>query len=145
MRGCALVGKEDKTMDPEKSKIIASLKEKRKHVRVEIMGEVKFTIAGDPPVKDSGLIYDISIGGASILLEPELKQGSAINLEFDFEDGKGPFVVDGRVVWQDKFVLSRGKLLQGWHRTGIIFNETGKEQVQRVFRFLYNHVNKSKV
>jgi c-di-GMP-binding flagellar brake protein YcgR len=132
-------------MNPEKSKAIGSLKEKRKHVRVEIMGEVKFATTTEPVIKDSGLIYDISIGGASILIEPELKQGSVINLEFDFVDGKGSFAVSGLMVWQDKFVLSRGKFMSGWHRTGVIFNTMSKEQVQRVFRFLYNHVNKSRV
>lgn len=132
-------------MDPEKSKMFASIKEKRKHVRVEIMGEVKYETAGEPAIKDSGLIYDISIGGASILIEPELKHGSVLKLEFDFEDGKGPFAVSGLVVWQDKFILSQGKLLHGWHRTGVIFNAMSKEQVQRVFRFLYSHVNKSRV
>ena len=132
-------------MDPEKIKAIANLKEKRKHVRVEIMVEVKFATTVDPVIKDSGLIYDISIGGSSVLIEQELKQGTVLKLEFDFVDGKGPFAVSGVVVWQDKFELSRGKLMQGWHRTGIIFSAMSKEQLQRVFRFLYNHVNKSKV
>ncbi len=132
-------------MDPEKSKMIASIKEKRKHVRVEIMGEVRFATTSEPVIKDSGLIYDISIGGASILIEPELKHGSPLDLEFDFEDGKGPFKVSSLVVWQEKFTLSRGKMMDGWHRTGVIFTPMNKEQVQRVFRFLYSHVNKSKV
>ena len=132
-------------MDSGRNKAIASLKEKRKHVRVEIMGEVKFATTVDPVIKHLGLIYDISIGGVSVLIEPELKHGTVLNLEFDFEDGKGPFAVSGIVVWQNEFVLSRGRLLQGWYRTGIIFNAMSKEQVQRVSRFLYSHVNKSRV
>jgi len=132
-------------MDLEKNKVIASLKERRKHVRVEIMGEIRFATTVDPVIKDSGLIYDISIGGVSIIIWPELKHGIVLNLEFDFEDGKGPFAVEGRVVWQEKFMLSTGELLQGWNRTGVIFNAMSKEQLQRVFHFIYSHVNKSRI
>jgi len=131
-------------MDAEK-KHMADLKEKRKHVRVEIMGEVKFEDIHDPKIKDAGLIYDIGIGGVSILTEKALAAGITLRLDFDLEDGMGPFVALGSVVWQDKFAAAKGQLMEGWHRTGIIFNDMDKEKIQRIFRFLYNHVNKSKV
>jgi len=132
-------------MDAEKSKHVSDLKEKRKHVRVEIMGEVKFEAIHDPKIKDVGLIYDIGIGGVSILIEKELKPGISLRLDFDLEDGMGSFVVLGSVVWQDKFAAGKGQLMEGWYRTGIIFTDMDKERIQRVFRFLYNHVNKSRV
>jgi hypothetical protein len=132
-------------MDAKESKRLADLKEKRKHVRVEIMGEVKFEAVHDSKMQDAGLKYDIGIGGVSILIERELKHGTALRLELDLEDGMGPFVAMGSVVWQDKFGAGKSQLMGAWNRTGIIFTDMDKDKIQRVFRFLYNHVNKSKV
>lgn len=81
--------------------------EKRKHKRIELVTDVKYTVLVSTP--QSGLITNISEGGLRLLLDKQLAPNSILRVEFNLPGEKQEHIEAlVKVVWQvakeDKFL-----------------------------------------